>query len=236
MLHSFFMYKNYNQKKGAIMKVLGVSGSPIKDSNTDRAVKAALKATGVETDFVKLIDYNIAPCNACLECVKTNVCVQNDDGMALVAKAKEADALIVGAYTPYSSLDARTKAFLERLYPLRHLKGYMTGKPGGAIVTTAVPEGNSTLPPAGDLAVNSIMYYMMEEGMNFVGSVKVLGNVPCVRCGRPDCDMNGLKMVYGQDATIKSVGINDFEKQEHVFQASIELGKKILEVLKEANK
>ena len=33
------------------MKVLGVSGSPIADSNTDRAVKAVLAATGLETEY-----------------------------------------------------------------------------------------------------------------------------------------------------------------------------------------
>ena len=54
------------------MKVLGVSGSPIPNSNTDRAVKAVL-----------------------------------------AEKAKTADALVVGGYTPYSSLDAPTKAFQE---------------------------------------------------------------------------------------------------------------------------
>lgn len=36
------------------MKVVGVSGSPIPDSNTDRAVRMALEATGLETEFIKL--------------------------------------------------------------------------------------------------------------------------------------------------------------------------------------
>jgi multimeric flavodoxin WrbA len=34
------------------MKVLGVSGSPIRN-NTDSALKAALDATGMETEFIK---------------------------------------------------------------------------------------------------------------------------------------------------------------------------------------
>ena len=114
------------------MKVLGVSGSPIKNSNTDRALEAALGATGLETEFVKLKDYTVAPCQACLGCVKTNCCVIEDDGRLLAEKAKAADALIVAGFTPYSSLDSRTKAFLERLYPLRHTHGFMAGKPGGA--------------------------------------------------------------------------------------------------------
>jgi multimeric flavodoxin WrbA len=46
------------------MKVLGVSGSPIKNSNTDRALKAVLDATGCETELVKLMDYTIEPCQS----------------------------------------------------------------------------------------------------------------------------------------------------------------------------
>ncbi len=214
------------------MKVLGVSGSPIKNSNTDRAVKSALNATGLETEFIKLTDYSVSPCKACLGCVKTNVCVQKDDGILLAEKAKKADALIIGAYTPYSSIDSRTKAFIERLYPLRHRKGYMVGKPGGAVVTNSVPAGNEALPPAGDLTANAIMYYMMEEGMNFVGSVKILGNVPCVKCGEPDCKLSGLKMIFGPEATTDSVGIHTYEDQPLATDSARELGRKIAEALK----
>ena len=124
------------------------------------------------------MDYTIAPCKACLGCVNTNQCVIEDDGILLAEKAKEASALVVGGFTPYSSLDSRTKAFIERLYPLRHLHGFMRGKPGGAVVTCAIPPGNQSLPPACDMGANAIMFYMMEEGMNFLGSIKVPGNVP----------------------------------------------------------
>jgi len=36
------------------IEILGISGSPIKNSNTDRLVKALLDATGLESEFVKL--------------------------------------------------------------------------------------------------------------------------------------------------------------------------------------
>ncbi len=216
------------------MKVLGVSGSPIPESNTDRAVKAALAATGLEWEFVKLSEYIVAPCKACLGCVKTNRCVIEDEGILIAGKAKEADALIVGGFTPYSSLDSRTKAFLERLYPLRHVHGFMRGKPGGAIVTCAIPEGNAMLPPACDMGVNAIMFYMMEEGMDFMGSVKVLGNVPCIRCGKGDeCPMSGLKMIFGPDATVDTVAKHAFEDQPAALDAAKELGRKIGEALRQ---
>jgi multimeric flavodoxin WrbA len=214
------------------MKILGVSGSPIKDSNADRALKAALEATDMEYEFVKLIDYTVAPCKACLGCVKTNVCVIKDDGIALAEKAKEADALIVAGFTPYSTLDSRTKAFIERLYPLRHQYGFMQGKPGGAIITSAIPKDFEMMPPASDNGTNAVMYYMMEEGMNFVGAAKILGNVPCVRCGcDKECDTSGLRMIYGSGATVESVGINRYEEQPEAVKEAKELGQKIAKTL-----
>jgi multimeric flavodoxin WrbA len=94
-------------------KVLGVSGSPIPNSNTDRALKAVLAATGLDAELIKLADYTVAPCKGCLGCVKTNRCVIQDDGILLAEKAKAADALVIAGFTPYSTLDSRTKAFIE---------------------------------------------------------------------------------------------------------------------------
>lgn len=216
------------------MKILGVSGSPIYNSNTDRALKVALEATGLETEFLKLREYTITPCRACIGCVETNRCVNiQDDGIMLAEKVKEADALIIACYTPYSSLDSLTKAFLERLYPLRHKHGFMAGKPGGVIVTGAIPDTKKALPPACDMAIQAIMFYMMEEGMNFVGAVKILGNVPCIKCGYGnECKTSGIKMIYGNEATVQSVGVNIFEEQLDAFYAAQELGEKIASALK----
>ncbi|MHB8762999.1 MAG: flavodoxin family protein [Deferrisomatales bacterium] len=210
------------------MKAIGVSGSPIKNSNTDRAVQAVLEATGLETEFIKLFDYTIAPCKACLGCLKTSRCVIQDDAIELAEKVKAADALVVGGFTPYSSLDSRTKAFLERLYPLRHRHGFLAKKPAAAVVTTAVPRGAEGLPPAGDMGVNAIQFFAMEEGMDFVGSVIMDGNVPCVKCGLGDeCPMSGIRMLHGPDATVESVGIRCFEDQAAVVASARELGQKI---------
>jgi hypothetical protein len=40
-------------------KVIGFSGSPIPDSNTDRAVKKLLESTGLEYEFIKLILHSV---------------------------------------------------------------------------------------------------------------------------------------------------------------------------------
>lgn len=214
------------------MKVLGVSGSPIPNSNTDRAIKAILDATGLESEFIKLSDYKFSGCMHCLKCTYTNKCViTDDDGVMLIEKAREADAIVIGGWTPYSSLDSRTKAFMERCFANRHLKNYMKGKPAVSVVTHAAPEENLELPQAASMGQNSIMYYMIEEGMDYLGGVKVLGNVPCIRCGVGDtCEISGLKMLLGPTATVAKAGVNKFEDQS-AMEAAGKLGKLISEKL-----
>lgn len=215
--------------KTVVKKILGISGSPIKDSNTDQAVKAVLEATGLESEFIKLSDYTIAPCRACLGCVKTNRCVIDDDAIMLAEKVKDFDAIVIGAYTPYSSLDARTKSFIERLYPLRHIHGLMAGKVAAGVVTSCMPEDDKQLPPASEMGVNAIMFYAIEEGMQWAGALKVPGNVPCLRCRFGDpCHMSGVKMLFGRDATVASVKGNHFDANDTLKQAAVELAQKIL--------
>lgn len=212
-------------------RIIGVSGSPIKNSNTDRALKLALESTGLETEFIKLLDYTVEPCRACLGCTKTGRCVIKDDGIELAQKVREADALIIAGYTPYSTLDSRTKAFIERLYPNRHGVAYMKGKPGGAIVTYCIPKSIPQF-PASENGVNAIKYYMMEEDMDYVGDVQVLGNMPCIRCKDGDtCATSGMKMLYGPEATLANTKIGMFEEQPEAVEAAIALGKTIADKL-----
>lgn len=210
------------------MKIIGISGSPIKNSNVDRAIKMVMEESGAESEFIKLLDYTVAPCKGCLGCVATNRCVIKDDGITIAEKVKQSDALVVGGFTPYSTLDARTKSFLERLYPLRHQHGYLAGKLGVAVVGSCVVEEDEMLPPACQMGVNAIQFFMMEEGIEYLGAVKIEGNVPCVKCGRNDvCKMDGIKMLYGAEATVDSVGIQTFERQSQAVASAKELGQKI---------
>ena len=43
------------------IQALGISGSPVKNSNTDRLVGSVLKATGLKSEFVKLSKINVIP-------------------------------------------------------------------------------------------------------------------------------------------------------------------------------
>jgi len=68
--------------------------------------------------------------------------------------------------------------------------------------------------------------------MNYLGAVKVLGDVPCVRCGLGDsCPMSSIKMLFGPDATVDSIGIRILGEASDVVEAAKALGQKIAEAL-----
>ena len=77
-----------------------------------------------------------------------------------------------------------------------------------------------------------MQFVAMEEGMNYVGDVVMGGNVPCIKCGHnAECSMDGIEMIHGPGATVKSVGIHTFENQEAAFIGATELGHKIGAIL-----
>ncbi len=123
--------------------ILGVSGSPVPNSNTDRAFKGVLEASGLDSEFVKLSDIQVKSCQACKQCVPHNVCQVDDDFPALAQKLKEAQALVIGTYCPYGMIDAYTKAFLERLWSMRHVNNLNRGKLAVVVVNGIFPITNN---------------------------------------------------------------------------------------------
>ncbi len=210
------------------VEVLGISGSPIPNSNTDHAVQAMLEATGLETAFVKLSTLRIEPCRGCLACKDTNICAVQDGGPALAEQFQTAKAVVLGAYTPYCSLDARTKAFMERMYCLRHRKDLRRAKIAASVITTICPPEATHMPPAVKTAADQLNLWMKSEGMNNLGSMVIVGNPPCIRCGYGDeCKWSAIKGRLGPEGTVSSYGVNRFEKNEHLQQNARELGQRI---------
>jgi hypothetical protein len=117
---------------------------------------------------------------------------------------------------------------MERMYCFRHRVGGNEGKFGVSVITTACRPGTPNLPPAAETAASQIAFWMMEEGITDLGSLVVYGNVPCIRCGYGDtCRVSGIKMLHGPEATVESVGINDFENDQNMLATAQELGEKL---------
>jgi len=85
------------------MKVLGISGSPRRDGNTDYAVKRALvlikkQLPKTDTEFLRVTDYHIEHCRGCRHCMEALECaIKGDDLELLVGKMLSTDLIILGA-------------------------------------------------------------------------------------------------------------------------------------------
>ncbi len=203
--------------------ILGISGSPIKNSNTDRMVNAVLQAGGLGYDFIKLSDIHVRGCIGCLKCAKDNVCKQNDDFLKPAPKVRNAGAFVIGAYTPYGSVDSFTKSFLERLFSLRHRFGLNRGKPA-VVITTGIGQGRPGLHEANEQVTGALE----REGMQVIGRLTVFGNPPCLSCGYGDtCPMSSLPVVFQGDVTTTPDKFMRAEDQSDVWEQAQELGRRI---------
>jgi NAD(P)H-dependent FMN reductase len=170
--------------------IIGISGSPVPNSNTDRLIKYILEQSGLDAQFVKLSDINVSPCRACKRCVEDNTCKVPDDFPSLAEKIREARAIVLGAYIPYGMVDAFTKAFLERLWSMRHIRNLNKDKFFVTVVSGLSEQGRSA-------ALKSLGVELSMERTKRIAELQIEGNVPCLTCGYGDnCWGSGVQTLH----------------------------------------
>ncbi len=110
------------------MMIIGISGSPRKGGNTDKAVSEALadvRERGVNTRFIRIYDHRIESCQGCRKCMDLGHCViQDDDLEDLLSQLAEADGCIMGAPVYWNGPPGKMKDFIDRSH------GYYSSKGG----------------------------------------------------------------------------------------------------------
>jgi len=123
--------------------VLGISGSPRKDGNTDIAVQEALRQMEAKGDyrikFIRLWDFEIKRCLGCRKCMKLNHCaIQDDDLEKVLEMTSGADILVVGSPVYWNSPPGVMKDFMDRSHGYYAVGGIFSGKRAALIgVATA---------------------------------------------------------------------------------------------------
>ena len=209
------------------MKILGVSGSPRKESQSGvfKLVQTVLENTGLDFELVSLRKKTISGCIACLGCVKDNVCKVEDDLTPLREKIVAADAFVIGAPNYYSALNANTHALLERFFQFRH----QTGKTlWGKLAVTVGVGGTSGRFPADELE-KFLLYNFVET----VAKVTGQGAASCYSCGHGEtCQVGIPLMIHGEGVKITPDMIPDVAKQPKVMAAAEAAGRVLGERLK----
>ena len=99
------------------MNVLGISASPRKQGNSDLLLKRALdgaQSASATAEYLRLVDYKIAPCLECNACYKTGACKINDDYQIIAEKMLAADRLIFATPIFFMTVPAQAKLLIDR--------------------------------------------------------------------------------------------------------------------------
>jgi len=100
-----------------MVKILGVAGSPRVNGNSslllDEALKGA-KDAGAKTNKIILCNRDIYPCQGCGDCDKTGECTIDDNMDKIYNLTTSANGIILAAPIYFNSLNAQTKAFIDR--------------------------------------------------------------------------------------------------------------------------
>ncbi|HEY3419227.1 MAG TPA: flavodoxin family protein [Methanomassiliicoccales archaeon] len=118
------------------MKIIGISGSPRVDGNTEVLVKEALEGArqkGAQIEFVALSGRKIQGCLACTECGRNGKCIIDDEMQDIYPRMMAADGVIIGTPIYFGQMSSQTKAFIDRTYLLSKLGKKLEGKVGGVI-------------------------------------------------------------------------------------------------------
>jgi len=119
------------------ISVLMFNGSPRERGNTEiclRRVETGLNAAGIDTEFIRLADFEIHPCEVCMGCQGTRRCAQEDDLNDLIEKMEQANGIIIGSPTWFGSVTGWVKNFIDRAGFVSRMNDHMFYRKVGAPV------------------------------------------------------------------------------------------------------
>jgi multimeric flavodoxin WrbA len=162
------------------MKVLGIMGSPRRQSNTeillDKALEGAREA-GAEVEKVLVSKLKISPCLEIYACRKDGNCAIEDDMQSLYKKLLEADHIIFASPIFFYGITSQSKAIIDRcqaLWVRRHVLGM--GKEDkrvrrGVFISIGATRGKKLF----DGAVLTVKYFFDAIGVKYSGDLLVRG-------------------------------------------------------------
>ena len=185
------------------MNVLGISGTPRENGNSEILLGYALRPfekQGWEVKHLRVREMNIQPCRGCDECRKKATCVIEDDMHKIYEAFRWCDAVIVSSPVYSRNICAQLMALLDRHYAV-NVERPLQGKAGGAIAVGRGTCGGQTI------TINAIYNWMLSCG------------VICV-----PGELNGVTAVASEPG--------DILKQENRLKQAEILGSNVLKVAK----
>jgi len=162
------------------MKVLGIMGSPRRQSNTEILLDAALagaKERGAEVEKVAVSELKVSPCQEIYACLKDGHCAIKDDMQRLYEKLLEADHIVFASPIFFYGITSQAKAMVDRcqaLWVRRHVLGI--GKEDnrirkGVFISVGATRGKRLF----DGAVLTVKYFFDAIGVKYAGDLLIRG-------------------------------------------------------------
>lgn len=162
------------------MKVLGIMGSPRRQSNTEILLDKALEGAGeagTEVEKVLISKLKISPCLEIYACRKDGNCAIRDDMDALYTQLLEADHVIFTSPIFFYGVTSQAKAVIDRcqaLWVRKHELGM--GKEDkrerrGVFISVGATRGEKLF----DGAVLTVKYFFDAIGVKYSGDLLVRG-------------------------------------------------------------
>lgn len=110
----------YIKEDNIMKKILGISGSPRQNGNSEVALSRLLSNCEKYASVFKfnVSQMNIHMCDGCLVCEETGCCHHKDDMTELIEQIKAADTIIISTPVYFDGLPAICKNILDRTNPL----------------------------------------------------------------------------------------------------------------------
>ena len=162
------------------MKVLGIMGSPRRQSNTEILLDRALegvKEMGAEVEKVGVSELKVSPCREIYACLKDGNCAIKDDMQWLYEKLLEADYIVFASPIFFYGLTSQAKAIVDRcqaLWVRKHVLGM--GKEDnrirkGVFISVGASRGERLF----DGAVLTVKYFFDAVGVKYAGDLLIRG-------------------------------------------------------------
>ncbi|MFP3952342.1 MAG: flavodoxin family protein [Candidatus Bathyarchaeia archaeon] len=197
----------------SVIRILGISGSPRKDKNTQQLLSRSLQAaedTGAETRLLNLAELKIKPCQGCNVCIKEKRCpLDEEDDMHIVKEGLiEADGIIFASPSYFGSVPGIMKDMMDRTRDLKMKSHILRDKVASAISVSGLKHG------AGEQVAESLARFALTHGMIVVGG----------------CE-NPINMSHFAIATLQGdKGWRSAKKDEIAMVTAAAVGRRITEV------
>ena len=204
------------------IKILGISGSPRKNGNTEILVREALEGAAevpwpVETELYSLAGKKIDPCTHCVECLRRRgpcVHMYKDDFHELWYRYMSSDAIIMGSPVYVATVSGQLKAAIDRLSHSMCSTFWDGGIPRLMKVGAAVAQGMNKFYQGQDFTLQ-----LMINAFLLWNHIAVSGDLP-------------LSYIGTHGSTDLSFDLDAIKKDEKAMKAARNLGRRVSETTK----